>query len=185
MRDHEAAMLAYIRLAEVSLRKRQPLGHNKLLVLAAAAACRAGWPEVAQRCRELVLEHNPAHLIGKFATVADASAAKNSHRSSNSTNASAATNGPSSSSTSSAPNRPAPPQPPRNRRVRLRSNCCRRSRNRNARAAARRRHRQVPKFSRRGVHYRTTASSRSPAMRTDSVPGKMFKWDMSGAGAAL
>jgi hypothetical protein len=72
MRDHEAAMLAYVRLAEVSLRKRQPLGRDKLLVLAAAAACRAGWPEVAQRCRELVLEHNPAHLIGKFATVADA-----------------------------------------------------------------------------------------------------------------
>lgn len=47
-------------------------GCDKLLVLAAAAACRAGWPEVAQRCRELVLEHNPAHLIGKFATVADA-----------------------------------------------------------------------------------------------------------------
>jgi hypothetical protein len=72
MRDHEAAMLAYVRLAEISRRKRQPLGRDKLLVLAAAAACRAGWPEVAQRCRELVLEHNPAHLIGKFATVADA-----------------------------------------------------------------------------------------------------------------
>jgi len=72
MRDHEAAMLAYVRLAEVSRRKRQPLGRDKLLVLAAAAACRAGWPEVAQRCRELVLEHNPAHLIGKTATVADA-----------------------------------------------------------------------------------------------------------------
>jgi hypothetical protein len=72
MRDHEAAMLAYVRLADVSLRKRQPLGRDKFLVLAAAAACRAGWPEVAERCRALVLEHNHAHLIGKFATVADA-----------------------------------------------------------------------------------------------------------------
>ena len=72
MRDHEAAMLAYVRLAEVSRRKRQPLGRDKLLVLAAAAACRAGWPDVAQRCRELVLEHNPAHLVGKTVTVADA-----------------------------------------------------------------------------------------------------------------
>jgi hypothetical protein len=72
MRDHESAMLAYIRLAEVSQQKGQPLGRDKLLVLAAAAACRAGWPEVAERCRRLVLEHNPAHLIGNFPSVADA-----------------------------------------------------------------------------------------------------------------
>lgn len=72
MRDHESAMLSYVRLAEVSHRKMQPLGRDKLLVLAAAAACRAGWPEVAERCRALVLVHNPAHLIGNFATVADA-----------------------------------------------------------------------------------------------------------------
>jgi len=72
MRDHEWAMLSYVRLADVSQRKRQPLGRDKLLVLAAAAACRAGWPDVAERCRQLVLEHNPAHLIGNFPTVADA-----------------------------------------------------------------------------------------------------------------
>jgi len=72
MADHESAMLSYIRLAEVSQRRRQLLGRNKLLVLAAAAACRAGWPDVAERCRQLVLENNPAHLIGKFPSVADA-----------------------------------------------------------------------------------------------------------------
>jgi hypothetical protein len=72
MRDHESAMLCYIRLADVSQRKRQLLGRDKLLVLAAAAACRAGWPDVAERCRQLVLEHNPAHLLKNFSTVADA-----------------------------------------------------------------------------------------------------------------
>jgi hypothetical protein len=72
MIDHESAMLAYARLAEVSQRKNQLLGRDKLLVLAAAAACRAGWLEVAARCRELVLEHNAAHLLGNFATVPDA-----------------------------------------------------------------------------------------------------------------
>jgi hypothetical protein len=72
MRDHESAMLSYIRLAEMSQRRRQLLGRDKLLVLASAAACRAGWPEVAERCRQLVLEHNPAHLIGNFPSVADA-----------------------------------------------------------------------------------------------------------------
>lgn len=65
-------MLAYLRLAVVSEQRQQLLGRDKVLVLAAAAACRAGWPDVAERCRQLVLEHNPAHLIGDFPTVADA-----------------------------------------------------------------------------------------------------------------
>lgn len=48
------------------------MGRDKLLVLAAATACRAGWPEVAARCRQVILDNNPAHLIGKFSTVPDA-----------------------------------------------------------------------------------------------------------------
>ena len=72
MRDHELAMLAYVKLADLSQQKRQLLGRDKFLLLAAAAACSAGWPEVAQRCQRLVLENNPSHLIGKFATMADA-----------------------------------------------------------------------------------------------------------------
>jgi hypothetical protein len=70
--DHESAMLAYAKLAEVSQQKHQLIGRDKLLVLAAAAACRAGWLDVGERCRELVLEHNAAHLIGSFPTAADA-----------------------------------------------------------------------------------------------------------------
>ncbi len=70
--NHESAMLAYVKLADVSQRKQQLIGRDKLLVLATAAACRAGWLEVGERCRQLVLEHNPAHLIGTFPTAADA-----------------------------------------------------------------------------------------------------------------
>jgi hypothetical protein len=70
--QHESAMLAYVRLAEVSQRKHQLIGRDKLLVLAAAAACRAGWIDVGERCRHLVLEHNPAHLIGTYPSAADA-----------------------------------------------------------------------------------------------------------------
>jgi hypothetical protein len=70
--DHESAMLAYAKLAQVSQQKHQLIGRDKLLVLAAAAACRAGWLEVGERCRQLVLEHNPAHLIGSYPTAADA-----------------------------------------------------------------------------------------------------------------
>lgn len=72
MRDHEAAMLSYIRLADISDRKHQQIGRDKLLILAAAAACRGGWPDVADACRDLVLKHNPAHLIGNFASFSDA-----------------------------------------------------------------------------------------------------------------
>src|ERR1700722_8969465 len=70
--DHESAMLAYAKLAQVSQQKHQLIGRDKLLVLAAAAACRAGWLEVGERCRQLVLEHNPAHRIGSYPTAADA-----------------------------------------------------------------------------------------------------------------
>jgi hypothetical protein len=70
--NHERAMLAYLRLADVSQQKHQLIGRDKLLVLASAAACRAGWIDVGERCRQLVIEHNPAHLIGTFPTAADA-----------------------------------------------------------------------------------------------------------------
>jgi hypothetical protein len=72
MHDYEPAMLAYAKLAAVSQERGQYLGRNRFLVLAGAAACRAGWPEVAERCRQLVLENNAAHLVGKSATFADA-----------------------------------------------------------------------------------------------------------------
>ena len=72
MRDHERAMLAYVKLAHLSQQKRQFLGRDKFLILAAAAACRAGWLEVANRCHVLVLAHNPAHLIGHFELFTDA-----------------------------------------------------------------------------------------------------------------
>jgi hypothetical protein len=72
MRDHEQAMLAYARLARMSQERGQLPGRDRLLVLAAAAACRAGWPQVAECCRRLVLEHNPRHVIGRGATALDA-----------------------------------------------------------------------------------------------------------------
>ena len=72
MRDHEQAMLAYARLARISQEQGQLAGRDRLLCLAAAAACRAGWPRVAECCRGLVLEHNPRHVIGRGATALEA-----------------------------------------------------------------------------------------------------------------
>lgn len=72
MPDHDAAMLAYVKLAGVSQDRKQLSPRDKFLVLAASAACRAGWPAVAERCRELVLTHNAAHLLRKHASFQDA-----------------------------------------------------------------------------------------------------------------
>lgn len=68
MPDYERAMLMYARLAAVSQERQQLGGRDKFLILAAADACRAGWPEVAERCRELVLANNPAHLLHRYET---------------------------------------------------------------------------------------------------------------------
>jgi hypothetical protein len=72
MPDHDQAMLAYAHLARVSQDKQQLAGRDRFLVLAAAAACRAGWPLAAACFRQKLLEHNPRHQIGRHATAADA-----------------------------------------------------------------------------------------------------------------
>lgn len=66
MQHDDRVMLAYTKLARLSQNKRQLVGRDKFLLLAGAAACRAGWLEVADCCRAMVLEHNPQHLIGRF-----------------------------------------------------------------------------------------------------------------------
>ena len=72
MSDQDMAMLLFAKLAQLSQTKRQRVGRDKFLILAGAAACRTGYLEVAGRCRELVLANNPAHLLGKSPTFADA-----------------------------------------------------------------------------------------------------------------
>lgn len=72
MPDYERAMLAFLKLADLSQIKQQLQGRDRFLILAAAAACRAGWPEIAQRCRDHVVTNNRSHLLSHFATMADA-----------------------------------------------------------------------------------------------------------------
>jgi hypothetical protein len=72
MPDHDAAMLAFVKLAGVSQSRGQLGPRDKFLMLAGVAATRAGWSTVAARCRELVLAHNPSHLARRYATFADA-----------------------------------------------------------------------------------------------------------------
>ena len=72
MDEYDRQMLAYLTLARISGEKQQPSGRDRFWILAGVAACRAGWPEVASRCRELVIAGNPRHLLGRFSTLPDA-----------------------------------------------------------------------------------------------------------------
>lgn len=70
--NDEAAMTAFARLAEVSQQKQQFNQRDKFLLLTGIAACRAGFIDIAARCREIVLAHNRQHLIRRYASLPDA-----------------------------------------------------------------------------------------------------------------
>jgi hypothetical protein len=60
---------AYLQLARAGRAAEAPAPRDGLLVLAAAAASELGLEPIAEGCRQLVLEHNPRHLVGRWATV--------------------------------------------------------------------------------------------------------------------
>lgn len=72
MPDHEQAMLAYLKLAAVSHEKRQFPGRDRFLLLAGTEACRSGLLDVAETCRELVLQSNSRHMVRRYDTLMDA-----------------------------------------------------------------------------------------------------------------
>jgi hypothetical protein len=68
MRDAESAMCAYAQLAWLSHQKRQALARDRFLVQAGAAACEAGWLEVAAECHRLLVGFAPQHQLAQFAS---------------------------------------------------------------------------------------------------------------------
>ncbi|OYW13194.1 MAG: hypothetical protein B7Z55_17245 [Planctomycetales bacterium 12-60-4] len=72
MRDHETAMCAYAQLAVLSHEKRQTPARDRFLLLCGVEACRAGWLDVAVRCREIHNRSQPAHQLAKHASLPDA-----------------------------------------------------------------------------------------------------------------
>lgn len=62
----------YLHLARASQQRRRPLVRDKMLVLAGSVAAERGLQQVAACCRQRVLDHNPGHLIGQYATIAAA-----------------------------------------------------------------------------------------------------------------
>ena len=69
---HEIALLTYLQLAVISHDKKQFNGRNKLLVLAAREACRAGLMQYAEPCRELILANNPQHALSNYGDFVEA-----------------------------------------------------------------------------------------------------------------
>lgn len=72
MSNADAAAIQYLKLATISRAKQQLAGCDRFLVLAGAAACRAGWLDVAELCRARVLRHNPHHLLRRWDALPDA-----------------------------------------------------------------------------------------------------------------
>ncbi len=72
MSNPDLALMQYLELATISQAKRQMGGRDRFLILAAVAACRAGWLDVAEICRTRVLEHNRHHMLSRWPTLPDA-----------------------------------------------------------------------------------------------------------------
>lgn len=70
MADPVEILSIYLHLARASERRRRPHVRDRLLVLAAVAATRAGLLRIAAYCRQLVVQHNAQHLIRRWPTVA-------------------------------------------------------------------------------------------------------------------
>lgn len=70
--SHDASMLMFSRLARVSAERQQSTGRLRFLVLTGIAATRAGLPNVAARCQELIEVAAPTHLVTRFDSFADA-----------------------------------------------------------------------------------------------------------------
>ncbi len=61
----------YLHLARAAELRRQPLVRDRLLVLSGVIAAQIeGLAPIAACCREKILRHNPAHVLGRRPTVA-------------------------------------------------------------------------------------------------------------------
>src|SRR5687767_13072253 len=72
MLDPVDTLAIYLHLARASERRRRPHVRDRLLVLAAVTATKAGLLRVAAHCRQMVIENNAQHLIRRWPTVAAA-----------------------------------------------------------------------------------------------------------------
>jgi hypothetical protein len=72
MQDPVDTLAIYLHLARASERRRRPHVRDRLFVLAAVEATKAGLLRIAAHCRRIVLDSNAQHLIRRWPTVAAA-----------------------------------------------------------------------------------------------------------------
>jgi hypothetical protein len=72
MPDDVNALAVYLHLSRASEQRRRPHVRDRLLVMSAVAATRAGLPRIAAYCRSRVLQHNPQHLLRRWPSMAAA-----------------------------------------------------------------------------------------------------------------
>jgi hypothetical protein len=58
----------YLHLARASRQRMRPHVADRLLIIAGTIAARMKLPDIAAYCRRLVLDHNPNHLLRRWAT---------------------------------------------------------------------------------------------------------------------
>ncbi len=59
----------YLHLARASQLRRQPMVHDRMLVLAGVTAAEMGLSDISAECRERVLAHNHQHLLRDWPTM--------------------------------------------------------------------------------------------------------------------
>ena len=65
-------LATYLHLANAAKLRRQPLVRDRVLLLAAVIAAQIDLAPIAAACRELILTHNPRHLVCRWATISQA-----------------------------------------------------------------------------------------------------------------
>jgi hypothetical protein len=72
MAEADRLLGMYLHLARASSLRKQPMVHDKLLVLAGVQAEEMGLGEISALCRHKILGHNARHLVRKWPTIGEA-----------------------------------------------------------------------------------------------------------------
>jgi len=65
-------LATYLHLAAAAKLRRQPLVRDRVLLLAAVIAAQIDLSPIAAACRELILAHNPRHVVRRWTTIGEA-----------------------------------------------------------------------------------------------------------------
>jgi len=68
----ERMLLNYLFLAAESHQKKQIPGRDRFLTLSLITACEAGFTELAEQCREIIIRDSPPHLLSRYANAIEA-----------------------------------------------------------------------------------------------------------------